>query len=144
MLQVIGAGFGRTGTHSLGLALDKLGFGPCYNIIEATKIPHHIKLWNNAIDRKSVDWDFLYTEYRSTVEWPAVAFLPELTSHFPDAKVILTLLEAESWYESAIATIFDRLELSAHNPDPIKRDRGAMARRLILERTFEGKYDKNL
>lgn len=140
MLQVIGAGFGRTGTHSLGLALEKLGFSPCYNIIEATKNPHHIASWNDAMDGKSVDWDFLFADYRSAVEWPAVAFLPELTSHFPDAKVILTLREAESWFESANATIFDGLELSAHNPDPIKRERGSMARRLILERTFDGKY----
>jgi hypothetical protein len=27
-LQVIGAGFGRTGTHCLKLALEQLGFGP--------------------------------------------------------------------------------------------------------------------
>jgi hypothetical protein len=140
VLQVIGAGFGRTGTHSLGLALEKLGFGPCYNIIEVTKIPHHTMLWNDAIDGKSVDWDFLFTNYTSTVEWPAVAFLFELITHYPNAKVILTLRDADSWYESAIATIFDGLELSAHNPDPIKREKGSMKRRLILEHTFEGKY----
>ena len=68
MLQVIGAGFGRTGTHSLGLALEKLGFGPCYNIIEVSKNPGHTQLWNNAIDGEHADWDFLFKDYRSTVE----------------------------------------------------------------------------
>jgi|GEM_PF-4069458 len=28
-LKIIGAGFGRTGTHSLKLALEQLGFAPC-------------------------------------------------------------------------------------------------------------------
>jgi hypothetical protein len=29
MLEVIGAGYGRTGTLSLKAALERLGFGPC-------------------------------------------------------------------------------------------------------------------
>ena len=29
-MKVIGAGFGRTGTLSLKLALEQLGFAPCY------------------------------------------------------------------------------------------------------------------
>src|SRR5689334_16327222 len=36
-LKVIGAGFGRTGTMSLKLALEQLGFGPCYHMIEVFK-----------------------------------------------------------------------------------------------------------
>lgn len=140
MLQVVGAGFGRTGTHSLGLALKKLGFGPCYNIREVSKNPGHTEIWNNAMDENPVDWDFLFASYNSAVEWPTVAFLPELVHHYPKAKVVLTLRDPESWYESASATIFDALELSAHNPDPIKRERSGMKRRLILEQTFAGRY----
>ena len=33
-LSVIGAGFGRTGTMSQKLALDQLGFGPCFHMSE--------------------------------------------------------------------------------------------------------------
>ncbi len=33
-LEVIGAGFGRTGTMSLKVALEELGFSPCYHMIE--------------------------------------------------------------------------------------------------------------
>ncbi len=33
-LQVIGASLGRTGTLSLKLALERLGFGPCYHMVE--------------------------------------------------------------------------------------------------------------
>ena len=31
---MIGAGLGRTGTLTLKLALEELGFGPCYHMIE--------------------------------------------------------------------------------------------------------------
>ena len=97
-------------------------------------------MWNKAIDGKPIDWDLLFASYSSAVEWPTVAFLTEVVQHFPEAKVVLTLRNPESWYESAIATIFDALEMSAYNPNPIKRERMGMKRRLILDRTFDGRY----
>ena len=33
-LTVFGVGLGRTGTYSLKLALEKLGFGPCFHMEE--------------------------------------------------------------------------------------------------------------
>ena len=44
-LEVIGAGFGRTGTMSLKVALEELGFGPCYHMREVFEHPEHIELW---------------------------------------------------------------------------------------------------
>lgn len=41
MLEIIGAGFGRTGTHSLGAALEVLGYGPCYHMRELARLPEH-------------------------------------------------------------------------------------------------------
>jgi hypothetical protein len=141
MLQVIGAGFGRTGTHSLGLALEKLGFDPCYNIREVAKNVDHTKLWNNALDGKSIDWSHLFKDYRASVEWPGAFFYRVLVQHFPKAKVILTLREPGLWYESASNTIFEGLELSAHNPDLLKRESGSFYRRLILQSTFENQHN---
>lgn len=140
MLQIIGAGFGRTGTHSLAQALDTLGFGPCYTILETDKNPGHTEMWNDALNGRPVDWTALYQNYRSAVEWPTVAFLPQLLQRFPAADVILTLRDPESWYESAAATIFPSLEATAQHPDPEIRVRTGLKRRLILERTFSGNY----
>jgi len=139
MLEIIGAGFGRTGTHSLALALERLGLGPCYNLLEVPKNQGHVEIWNQAMEGRPVDWQQLFGAYQSTVEWPSVAFIDELVEQFPNAKVILTVREAESWYESASRTIFEGLELSAHNPDPIRREHGGLGRRLILEHTFHGR-----
>ena len=33
-MQVIGTGVGRTGTYSLKLAVNRLGFGPCHHMEE--------------------------------------------------------------------------------------------------------------
>lgn len=140
MLKVIGAGFGRTGTHSLGMALEKLGFDPCYNILEIAKNPDHVDLWNKAVDGKPVDWNYTFRSYQSSVEWPGIGFLDQLIGQFPQATFILTQRDPESWYESASKTIFEGLELSVYNPDRLKRERGAILRRLILERTFGGQH----
>jgi sulfotransferase family protein len=41
-LQVIGAGFGRTRTWSLKVALDEMGFGKCYHMEDVMKNPGHL------------------------------------------------------------------------------------------------------
>lgn len=140
MLEVIGGGYGRTGTHSLGLALEKLGFGPCYNMHEIARNPGHRELWSSALEGNRIDWDSMFSSYKSTVEWPGVAFFDDIIQQFPGAKVILTVRDPEAWYESAKNTIFEALELSAHNPDPDKRESQSLTRRLILDHTFRGRY----
>ena len=73
-LSVIGTGFGRTGTMSLKLALERLGFGPCYHMYEVFANPEHIDVWNNAADGKAIDWEMLFTGYNAAVDFPAARF----------------------------------------------------------------------
>jgi hypothetical protein len=105
-LDVIGAGFGRTGTLSLKLALEQLGFGPCYHMMEVLKNPSAAGQWEAAADRKPVDWEEVFKGYRATVDWPAATFWRELSEAYPDAKVILSLRPAAAWFASTQATIF--------------------------------------
>ncbi len=44
-LKVIGAGLGRTGTVSLKVALEQLGFGRCYHMLEMLGQPGQMDLW---------------------------------------------------------------------------------------------------
>lgn len=124
MLDVIGAGFGRTDTHSLAAALQTLGFGPCYHMLELHRNPDHASFWMDILAGNRVNWQKFFVQYKSTVEWPTVAFLPQILPMFSQAKVILTLREPEDWFESADATIFDGLELSEFNPDPVVIHKG--------------------
>jgi hypothetical protein len=105
-LSVIGAGFGRTGTLSLKLALEQLGFGPCYHMVEVFKNDKAPGYWEAAADGEPVDWETVFAGYRSTVDWPSATFYRELAEAYPQAKVVLTVRDPEAWYASTQATIF--------------------------------------
>jgi len=104
-LKVIGAGLGRTGTLSLKLALEHLGFGPCDHMTEVmgharTRLP----LWLDAVAGRP-DWDAVFAGYNATVDYPGCTWWRELADKFPQAKVILSDRDAGAWYESVRETI---------------------------------------
>ena len=105
-LQIIGAGFGRTGTASLRAALVILGFAPCYHMFEIRDRPWLAGRWLRVLDSDTPDWSRLFTGYPATVDWPGAAFYEELLAAQPEAKVILTVRPAKDWYRSAHDTIY--------------------------------------
>lgn len=109
-LEVIGAGFGRTGTESMKRALEMLGHGPCYHMYEVMPHPERYATWQAIYDgRQSPDWDQIFDGFRATVDWPACRYWRELAAHFPDAKILLTYRDPQSWYESMERTILPML-----------------------------------
>jgi hypothetical protein len=107
-LKVIGAGLGRTGTLSLKLALEHIGFGRCYHMSEMlAHIRSALPLWI-AAGHGHADWDAIFDGYQSSTDYPGCAFWRELAAHYPDAKIILTTRNPESWFESVSATIFSK------------------------------------
>ena len=105
-LRVVGAGLGRTGTLSLKLALEKLLGGPCYHMAEVFAHPEHVPVWHAAARGEPVDWRALFAGYRAGVDWPQGSFWPEIAQAFPDALVLLSVRDADSWWQSASETIF--------------------------------------
>lgn len=105
-LRVVGAGLGRTGTHSLKLALEHLLGAPCHHMIELMGDPRQRPRWEAALDGRP-DWPATYDGYAATVDWPGVAFWRELVAANPGALVLLSRREsAEAWWRSAERTIF--------------------------------------
>jgi hypothetical protein len=104
-MKVIGAGFGRTGTTSLKAALEQLGFGPCYHMTEVLAHPEHADVWLDASRGRPVDWESFLHNYPSGVDFPVSNFYVELMERYPDAKVLLSIRDAEKWYTSCIKTI---------------------------------------
>jgi hypothetical protein len=52
-LRVIGAGLGRTATFSVKFALEHLGLGPCYHMIEVfAGARRNIPLWLDVVKGK--------------------------------------------------------------------------------------------
>lgn len=99
-MKVIGAGFGRTGTMSMQAALNQLGFR-CYHMKEITETPGHLAAWHALVaGRQEMDWQWLFSQYEATVDFPACSYYRELMQAFPEAKVVLTLREPDRWFDS--------------------------------------------
>jgi hypothetical protein len=104
-LKIVGSGLGRTGTLSLKAALEQLGFGPCHHMVEVFMHPETVPLWIAAANGQP-DWDAVYAGYESSVDYPGALYWRELAAHFPDAKVLHSVRDPDSWFESTQATIF--------------------------------------
>lgn len=105
-LRVVGAGLPRTGTASLGVALERLLGGRIYHM---SVIPGHpFDLgdgWNRLLAGDAPDWDQLFDGYVATLDWPASLFWRELSKAYPDALVLLSVRDtAETWWNSANET----------------------------------------
>jgi len=141
-LEVIGAGFGRTGTLSLKVALEQLGSGPCYHMMEVFGAPDRPAQWLARTEGRPLAWDVVFEGYRATVDWPGAAFWRELVAHHPSARVILSLRDADKWYDSVMNTIYNSLVTDPPEDAPEHvRTWVAMARKLILEQTFDGRLE---
>jgi hypothetical protein len=130
---VIGAGFGRTGTESMKLALELLGLGPCHHMKEVLPNPEQLALWRSIANGDPPDWERAFAGYQSAVDWPSAYFWRELSGYYPDARIILTVRSPESWYSSMENTIFKVLREST--------DPASIGRKLIMEKTFDGRID---
>lgn len=108
-VQVVGAGVGRTGTHSLKIALEQLVGGRCYHMIEVFGLPEHVGMWTAAANGDLPDWRAVLADFDAVVDWPACSFWPELAAAYPDAPVLLSTRSPESWWQSASTTIFEVL-----------------------------------
>lgn len=106
-MQVIGAGFGRTGTNSMKAALEQLGFGPCYHMVDVmADVNTRIVPWEQAANGEQVDWKQALDGFGSIVDWPGCTYYKELMTAFPEAKVLLTVRDPESWHKSVMKTIY--------------------------------------
>jgi hypothetical protein len=106
-VRVVGAGLGRTGTLSLKLALERILGGPCYHMIEVFGRPDHIAAWHAAVRGDLPEWRSLFRDFAAVLDWPAVAFWREISAAYPDAIILLSVRDAESWWRSCDATIFE-------------------------------------
>ena len=115
---MVGAGVGRTGTHSLKLALEQLLGGRCHHMSEVFPSEEQRAGWTAAALGEPVDWDELLGDFRAIVDWPGGAFWRELSDANPDALVLLSARPAADWYRSAHNTIFVGTRQTAEAGDP--------------------------
>lgn len=103
-MRLIGAGLPRTATLSQKIALEILGVGPCYHMVDVLSDLGRAPQWESVLDGQA-DWEEIFAGYNSTVDWPGSFFYRELVDVYPDAKVLLSVRSGESWARSMVETI---------------------------------------
>ncbi|KAJ9199299.1 hypothetical protein DTO166G4_9112 [Paecilomyces variotii] len=116
-MKVLGLGVGRTGTASLRQALQRLGYVNTYHMMCASvENPPDCLMWHDALAAKydgvgefgRKEWDQLLGDCQAVCDWPACAFAKELIEAYPNAKVILTTRDVDSWHASVMKTVYWR------------------------------------
>jgi len=148
-VKVIGVGFGRTGTMSLKAALERLGAGPCFHMIDLIMGEDRDSLipkWA-SVTEGDADWHDVFNGFEATVDWPAAACWREICDAFPDAPVLLNVREFEPWYRSMENTIRaakvtppEQLQQDANRPLPNPL-LWQVIDRLIWEGDFQGRFE---
>ena len=140
-LEVIGAGFGLTGTMSLKLALERLGYVKCYHMSEVFAHPEHVPMWAAAHRGEPVDWEALYRGYRASVDWPSCDLWEVHSALYPNAKVILSTRDPDSWYTSVMNTIYQSSMKARDSADPMMSRFGEWIDETIWKGVFDGRMD---
>lgn len=104
-MKLIGAGLPRTGTLSQKVALEIIGFGPCYHMVNVLGDLSEAPRWRRAVEGDP-DWEGILGGFEATVDWPGSYFYKELIEAYPDAKVLLSVRDGESWAHSMRETIW--------------------------------------
>src|SRR5262249_51784140 len=111
-ISVIGPAFGRMGTMSLKNALERLGFGPCYHMVEVYEAEHQ-SAWTDVINGGPADWEAMFNGYGSVVDWPSCAFWKQIWATYSDARIVLSRRDADAWFSSMERTIFQAVQSHA-------------------------------
>jgi Sulfotransferase domain len=84
--------------------------------------PSLFAVWERVFDNEAIDWEQVFEGFASTVDFPGVLYYRKLAAAFPQAKVILSIRDGESWYRSMSATIGspELQERTAQNPDVVR------------------------
>ncbi|KAJ7732175.1 P-loop containing nucleoside triphosphate hydrolase protein [Mycena metata] len=113
-LQVLCLGISRTGTTSMTRALETLGYVKTNHGMDTFYNPYERQMWIEAMNAKFFgkgklyvreDWDRLLGHCQAVTDAPHYLFARELIEAYPDAKVVLTIRDPDSWWRSASATI---------------------------------------
>lgn len=106
-MKVIGASWGRTGTTSAAAALDILGFGPCVQMQTMWERPQLAEIWAAHYQGSRADWVTVLKEFGASVDWPGCWEWRTFTQLWPEAKVLLTVRDPASWFDSMLGSIHE-------------------------------------
>ena len=117
-MQVLSLGLPRTGTASMQVALQILGYINTAHGFDMISHPEIGEQWMDAVNTKFLgqgkpygraEFDALLGTCAAVTDMPCAAFWEELIVAYPEAKIILVERDIEAWYKSFEATIITEL-----------------------------------
>lgn len=98
--------------------MQALGYVDTYHMMSCSiENPPDALLWHDALRAKydgvgkpfkREDWDKLLGNCQAVCDWPSIAFAKELIEAYPEAKVVLTTRDVDSWHASTMRTVYWR------------------------------------
>jgi len=117
-LKIIGAGFGRTGTLSIKMAFEKLGYKTHHAHDVLQEYPEQKEIFYDILSQPKQDriskelWNKLLIKpykYEATVDWPTSYYFDELLAQNPGAKIVLSVRDnGDKWWNSVNNTIWNK------------------------------------
>jgi hypothetical protein len=101
MKKVFGIGFHKTGTTSLGVALEHLGYQVCHGAVPLRKALGHRLMMHMLYDGHLDPIMRLAARYDAFEDNPWFLLYRDLDRHFGGSKFILTIRDESRWLESA-------------------------------------------
>ena len=147
-MKVIGVGFGRSGTMSIKYALEEVGAGPCFHMIDLIRNNELIPPWHDAAIKGDVDFDRMFDGFQSTIDWPGCSYWRELIEYYPDSPVLLNYRDFDGFYKSCTNTIYAVREAAmkgelddSGSESPPPPELWQVIGKLIWEGDFQGRFE---
>jgi Sulfotransferase domain len=150
-MQLIGVGFGRTGTMSLKQALEQIGAGPCFHMIDLIQGENRdrdLPYWIRIANGEEVDWHEVFEPWESTVDWPACTPWRALVNAFPDAVCLLNHRDFDGWYRSCENTILavKKAAMAGEIAEDSSREQPSpelwgVIEKLVWQGDFQGRFE---
>lgn len=112
-MRVLCLGQSRTGTMAIFTALQQLGYTPYHMAVAMGSPKTNLGLWCEALNAKfhgkgkpwgREEFDRILGDYDAVADVPAICFVEELVAAYPEAKVISTQRDVDSWLKSMDST----------------------------------------
>lgn len=112
-MRVLCLGQSRTGTMAIFTALQRLGYTPYHMTVAIGSPKTSLGLWCEALDAKfngkgkpwgREEFDKILGDYDAVADVPAICFVEELVAAYPEAKVVVTQRDVDSWLRSMDST----------------------------------------
>ena len=90
--KVFGVGLSKTGTTSMAVAMEELGYTTTHTDRALAHFMHH--------KHEKLDLTGFYDKVDSVWDIPTAAYYRELHDAYPSAKFVLTVRDSDKWYQS--------------------------------------------